>query len=55
VLILGAQYPAVIIPFTHVDPEKDTKKFEFTAMHEADTANHAKCKYCHSRSFKTLC
>jgi amidase len=44
VLTDGNKYPAVIIPFSHVDPEKDLRDAEFKPMNEADSGNQAKCE-----------
>jgi amidase len=38
------QYPAVIIPFTKVDPEKDLKDDDFVAMSEEDASVQASCE-----------
>ncbi|KAH8671430.1 amidase [Xylariales sp. PMI_506] len=38
----AVDYPAVIVPFTHVDPVKDPKDANFQPIHEDDAKNEAK-------------
>jgi amidase len=38
------QYPAVILPFSQADPEKDPVDEGFKPLHEADAKNQAMCK-----------
>lgn len=40
------QYPAVIVPFSTADPEKDPKRTEFSPLSETDAQVQALCEWC---------